>query len=200
LSESVDVELTMAPGWEPSGDHDPVWRPDGTSSRLAHENVELPLDGVTPATAHVALGCRVDHLLARRIAGRVHHGVSDGRAVRRLRTPGSVRDWGGSPAWSPSGDRIAFITHVRSPGFSSAELRVLDVATGSVTLPTRSERGTTFWVIGFSAQGDRILFRRDEEGEGQGAPGESSLWSIGVDGSDARLVVAGTWQGEWLSR
>ena len=29
---------------------------------------------------------------------------------------------------------------------------------------------------------------------------ESSLWSVGVDGSDLRLLVAGTSQGEWLLR
>jgi hypothetical protein len=48
----------------------------------------------------------------------------------------------------------------------------------------------------FSPDGDRILFSREENlGRGEG-----SLWSIGVDGSDARLVVARTSQGDWLSR
>jgi hypothetical protein len=69
------------------------------------------------------------------------------------------------------------------------------VATGSVTLLTEGERGSRLWVIGFSPQGDRILFSRTED---RGA-GESSLWSVGVDGSDARLLVAGTSQGDWLS-
>lgn len=72
------------------------------------------------------------------------------------------------------------------------------MATGSVTLLTEAERGTWLGVevLGFSPQGDRILFSRTED---RGA-GESSLWSIGVDGSDARLVVAGTTFGDWLSR
>ena len=61
-----------------------------------------------------------------------------------------------------------------------------------MTLLTEGERGVSLQAIGFSPQGDRILFRKDE---GRA----DSLWSIGVDGSDARLVVAGTWQGEWLS-
>ena len=30
--------------------------------------------------------------------------------------------------------------------------------------------------------------------------GESSLWSVGVDGSALRPVVSGTVQGEWLLR
>ena len=86
-------------------------------------------------------------------------------------------------SWSPTGDRIAF-----SDGES---LRLLDVATGEVTRLTEEERGTDLRVMGFSPEGDRVLFSTIES---------DSLWSIGVDGSDASLVVAGTWQGEWLSR
>ncbi|MEO8424928.1 MAG: hypothetical protein ABI595_13590, partial [Actinomycetota bacterium] len=71
-----------------------------------------------------------------------------------------------------------------------------DVATGSVTLLIEGERGSTLGVIGFSPQGDRILFSRSQD-RGRG---ESSLWSIGVNGSHARLLVAGTIEGEWLSR
>ena len=44
-----------------------------------------------------------------------------------------------------------------------------------------------------ASTGSLLLFRKDEGRR-------SSLWSVGVDGSDARLVVDGTWQGEWLSR
>ena len=44
-----------------------------------------------------------------------------------------------------------------------------------------------------SPEGDRVLFSKIEDGE-------PSLWSIGVDGSDPRLLVAGTTQGEWLLR
>jgi hypothetical protein len=54
-------------------------------------------------------------------------------------------------------------------------------------------------VIGFSPQGDRVLFARsDFDRNGDEAVG--SLWSVGVDGSDALVVVAGTTDGEWLSR
>ena len=72
---------------------------------------------------------------------------------------------------------------------------MLDVATGEVT-PLVGMDGS--WDIGgiqFSARGDRILISRYERGAD-----EYGLWSIGVDGSDARLVVAGTAQGDWLSR
>ena len=64
---------------------------------------------------------------------------------------------------------------------------------GSVTLLS-VERGRSLGVIGFSPEGDRILFSETTDS------GESSLWSLGVDGSGARLVVAGTMDGEWLSR
>ena len=55
------------------------------------------------------------------------------------------------------------------------------------------ERGTNLRVNDFSPEGDRILFSKTED-----PAGESSLWSIGVDGSNARLVVAGTMDGDWL--
>jgi hypothetical protein len=86
---------------------------------------------------------------------------------------------------SPDGSHFAYVDHrslivARSDG------------SGSVTLLT-VEHGTILGAIGFSQQGDRILFSRREAGE-------SSLWSIGVDGSDPRLVVAGAFEGEWLLR
>jgi len=46
LDGARQTQFTMPPGWEPSGDHDPVWMPDGTS--LTVDGLELPLDGGTP--------------------------------------------------------------------------------------------------------------------------------------------------------
>ncbi len=179
-----------------SGDHDPMWMPGSTS--LVLTNVEFPLDGGTPRQlplpapavgrsiayspdgSHVAYGTRRSLTVAR----------SDGSEPREV-----FGDWAGDPSWSPTGDRIAFTTSGRGPAWGSAEVRVLDVATGSVTLLTEGERGTYLSVIGFSPQGDRILFSKAEDRQ----RGEHSLWSIGVDGSDARLLVAGTSQGNWLS-
>lgn len=170
-----------------SGDHDPMWMPGGTSLLLT--NVEFPLDGGTPRQlplpapavgrsiayspdgSHVAYGTRRSLTVAR----------SDGSEPREVFGDGAF-----DPTWSPTGDRIAF---------STDEVRVLDVATGSVTTLTEVERGSILQVIGFSPEGDRILFSKsDADG------GRSSLWSVGVDGSDARLVVAGTIDGGWLSR
>jgi dipeptidyl aminopeptidase/acylaminoacyl peptidase len=177
-----------------SGDYDPVWMPDGTSLMVPNgSRLELPLDGgpprplpwdraaFSPDGSHVVYGTRRSLMVAR----------SDGSNTREV-----FEEWGGDPTWSPTGDRIAFTTSGPGRARWSAELRVLDVATGSVTQLIEGERGAALSVIGFSPEGDRILF---SSADYRGA-GEFSLWSIGVDGSDARLVVAGTSQGDWFSR
>ena len=93
-------------------------------------------------------------------------------------------DWAGldSVTWSPTGDQIAFRTNCHG---SRDELRIFDVAKGSVTVLT-DVKHTDFALIGFSAKGDRILYAT-----------RRNLWSVGVDGSDARLLVAGTVEGDW---
>ena len=189
------TQLTIPPGMKECGDCDPVWMPEGTS--LMVPNVEVPLDGGTPrrlplpsrawSPTYSPDGSAVAYLHHRSLTV----ARSDGSEPRQV-----FRDWAGSPTWSPTGDRIAFTTSGLGPAWGSAELRVLEVATGSVTLLTEGERGTYLSVIGFSPQGDRILFSRTEDR----GTGESSLWSMGVDGSDARVVVAGTGWGDWLSR
>jgi Tol biopolymer transport system component len=187
LDGTRQTQLTMPPGWSASGDHDPAWMPDGTS--LMVETVQLPLDcgaprhlpwdaeAYSPDGSHVAYVSRVSRSL---MVAR-----SDGSEPRE------VFGEPVGPTWSPTGERIAFTTGRWNWG----ELRVLDVATGSVTLLTEGERGTVLSVIGFSPEGDRILFSRTED-EGAGA---SSLWSIDVDGSDLRRLVAGTASGDWWS-
>ena len=47
------------------------------------------------------------------------------------------------------------------------------------------------YVISYSPEGDRILFSRID------ASGARSLWTVRVDGSDARSVVTGTDFGDW---
>jgi hypothetical protein len=72
---------------------------------------------------------------------------------------------------------------------------VLDLATGTVTLPIELDRSDILQRIDFSAEGDRILFSKmDDNGAGP-----SSLWSVNVDGSDLRRLVTGTAQGDWFS-
>lgn len=192
LDGTRQTQLTMPPDHTGSGDHDPVWMPDGTSLMVPNgSRVELPLDGGTPRplpwdrAAYSPDGSQVAYI--------------DHRSLTVARSDGSYprtlfegRAW--NPTWSPTGEQIAFTQYAarRSPD----EVHLLDVATGSVTRLTESEPGWTLRIIGFSPQGDRILFSNtDDRGEG-----ESSLWSVGVDGSDARVVVAGTMWGDWVAR
>jgi dipeptidyl aminopeptidase/acylaminoacyl peptidase len=191
LDGARQTQLTMPSGWTSSGDHDPAWMPDGTSLMVG--NVELPLDDGSPRQLPLpAQAWTITYS-----PDGSHVAYVDHRSLTVARSDGSeprevFEDWAPSAVWSPTGDRIAFATSVRG---SASAVRLFDVVTGSGTLLTEAERGTFLSVIGFSPRGNRILYSRTED-RGRG---ESSLWSIGVDGSDARLVIAGTIQGDWLS-
>jgi Tol biopolymer transport system component len=182
------TQLTMPSGWTPSGDYDPVWMPDGTSLKV--HNVEVPLDGSTPRLGWELPSYSPD---GTRVAYVDHNSLvvaaADRSDAREVVGPGVL-----DPVWSPTGDRIAFIYSEKNV-YGPNELRVLDVVTGEVTPLFGMGGSVHIWNIQFSPEGDRILFSMTEDRKG-----ESSLWSIGVDGSDARLVVAGTAQGDWLSR
>ena len=103
-------------------------------------------------------------------------------------------NWAWNPVWSRTGDRIAFTTRKRGSG--GVQLRVLDVATGTVTLLAEAGGSDQLEVIDFSPEGDRILFARMEDGR----IGVGSLWSVNADGPDAprRLVAVTSW-GDWMS-
>ena len=182
------TQLTMPSGWQPTGDHDPGWMRDGTS--LWVQNVELPLDGGTPRQlswdpeAYSPDGSHVAYVDHRSLVV----AEADGSNPQEM-----FGDFAAFTLWSPTGDRIAFVSFVSTPFMSDAQLRVLDVATGRVT--SLIESSDYLSVIDFSPEGDRILFYRVEDG-GNGA---SSLWSINADGSDLRRLVAGTVTGDWLS-
>ena len=197
--------LTVPPGMMAPGDFDPVWLPDGASLMVPY-GVEIPLDGSTPrklpwADRHKRLaelgyvpsegsatyspdGSRVAYnpILGfnANANGSLVVAAADGSHPREV-----SGDWiyGGSHVWSPTGDRIAFT--------SGHELRMVDVATGTVTLLAETDGS----VIEFSPDGDRILFARTEDG----GNGVSSLWSVNADGSNPRRLVTGTAWGDWLS-
>jgi Tol biopolymer transport system component len=178
------LELPIPPGDHGGGENDPMWMADGT---LSVGNLVVPLDGSAPYKddfepspdgSLVAYGTRRALMIAR----------PDGSDAREAY---GGRPWGPFP-WSPAGDLIAFTTSSGHKDYVTDELRVFDVATGTVTLLAEGDGGATYSVVGFSPEGDRVYFEKD-------ADHGSSLWSIGVDGSDPHLVVAGTSQGEWLS-
>jgi WD40-like Beta Propeller Repeat len=183
--------LTMPPGWEPSGDHDPEWLPDGES--LLVNQVVVPTDGSAPYNlpadwrptwgAYSPDGSRVAYTTRRSLVV----AEADGSNPQEV-----FEDFAAFSLWSPAGDRIAFVSFVATPFMSDGQLRLLDVATGKVTLLAESEARDPLSVIDFSPEGDRILFSRSEDGV-------SSLWSINADGSDPRRLVAGTAWGDWWS-
>jgi Tol biopolymer transport system component len=195
------TQIALPPGWRPADLGVFAWTPDGAS--LIVDQFEMPLDGGTPRElpfpfvrpqiyspsgspviyspdgSQVAYATRSALMVAR----------PDGSEPREV--------FGDAPydaTWSPTGKLIAVTAD--APGGNAMwppnQLHVVDVATGSATLVFEGERRAILYVIGFSPEGDRVLFSSFEKGE--------SLWSVGVDGSDARLVVAGTSDGEWLSR
>ena len=99
-----------------------------------------------------------------------------------------------SLVWSPTGDRIAF--HGGPANRSDVqldEILVADVASGSVTSLASAREGGLIYVLAFSADGNRILFERQDATNLH----EGSLWSVNADGSGARLLVTGTGWGDW---
>lgn len=204
------AQIEMPPGWEPSDGGAPIWTPDGAS--LIVSELEVPLDGDTPreipfhGTFTDPSGGWWPGALAYSPDGsQMAYGTPQGLMVARAdgSDPREVSgDGAHTAAWSPNGELIAVasadpgdrpdtpegILYEQSPN----RLRVVDVATGSTTLLSE---GAWFEVIGFSPDGDRVLFGEHRDVAGQPGTSLDSIWSIGVDGSDARQIVVGAYTG-----
>jgi Tol biopolymer transport system component len=207
--------LTLPPGMMAPGDFDPVWSRDG-ASLLVPRGVEIPLDGRTPRklpsddprsrsdATYSPDGSRVAYttngsLVVAAADGSHAEVIAEPKVIScRAARAGCLR-WVQNPVWSPTGDRIAF-AYSEDVWTYVTELRVIDLATGTVTSLAGMGGSDRLWVIEFSPEGDQILFSRTED-EGRGV---SSLWSIHADGSDPRRLVTGTnalspvW-GDWQS-
>lgn len=193
------------------GDHDPVWSPDGAASILVKTSgpestvYELPVEGGTPRAipaddprsylgqswdqgkvAYSPDGTRAavvafDSLITVAVDGTERHVLIDARPDVHL----------SHVLWSPTGDRIAYLALEEKLAVGSA-LQLVDPSTGTVTTLAAAQEGSEIVsVIGFSPDGDRILYGQlDDE--------DASLWVASADGSGARMLVGGTLYGGWL--
>ena len=175
----------------------PAWMPDGSALLVTGSappsSVVVPLDG-SPARELSPDGYRIHSPDGTRVVVVGDRSTvitdADGEPVSEVGVTLS-----GFPEWSPDGDRIAAATR-------RGELVIVDVASGEVTVvleagATLPRAGSLTAVMGFSPEGDRILFTAFMR---NGGAGYNSLYSIGVDGSDARLLVDGGAQGQWRPR
>jgi WD40 repeat protein len=168
-------------------DAGPGWMPDG-SALLLYGYAVVPLDGSAGHELSRGRSYSPDGTL---VAVGKHNSTAiieaDSSPVSEVHAPLFPE------AWSPDGDRFASLS-------DHGELNVVDVASGTVTVLTEAKAALDpglemLAVQGFSPQGDRILYST-----GAGGGGGTALYSIGVDGSDARLLLAGTSQGDWRPR
>jgi|GEM_PF-1457465 len=186
--------LSVPAGCAPGGDFDPVWSPDGTSVVIA--GCVVPLDGrptgPVPANdprshlqwAYSPDGARFAYVEAESLVVAAADGSLD-----RVLIPSGVTVGGQQPMWSPRGDRIAF-----NAGLSLSEpddIRIVDVASGKVTRLAGVRGVGPSHLLSFSTEGDRVLFWQADADDVQ------SLWSVAIDGSDARLLVPGSGWGDW---
>jgi WD40-like Beta Propeller Repeat len=190
--------LTVPAGCAEGGDYDPVWSSDGRS--LIGRACEVPIDSRPPQTlpstdprshewwAYSPDGARVAYVSL----GSLVDAAVDGSQDRVLVTSG-VTEPVFRPVWSPTGDRIAFAgAPPEGPdGILANEISVVDVTSGTVTLLASASGTGTVQLIGFSPDGDLILFSRTDAGN------TSSLWSVHADGSDPQLLVSGADWGDW---
>lgn len=206
FGETIDVygvdgerqaSLPLPPRMYPHNDSGPgVWMPDG-SALLLYGVFVVPLDGSAPHKLSLGgqdLGGEASYSPdGTRVAVDSDNSITvmnaDGSPVSEVDAPPISHEL----TWSPAGDRFATLS-------DGGLLLVVDVASGTATVLTEaraalSDGRVILDIPAFSPQGDRILYA-----SGDGAGGGMALYSIGVDGSDARLVVAGTTQGDWRSR
>ena len=203
--------LSAPPGCVGSGDHDPLWSPDGQSVVAA--GCEMPIDGQTPrrlsenhSRSHWGYspdGTRVaDAIYTERDNIRTASlaiADADGTELQVLTYRNDWDDPTGEVVsfdnivWSPRGDRVAFTRSTSTNDGSplASELRVLDVSSGDERTIAAESRT---WPLAYSPESDRILFTTRGV---NGVP--TGLWAVNADGSDKKLLVPGSGWGDWQS-
>jgi Tol biopolymer transport system component len=180
--------------------------------------LEIPLDGGTPREVPYLRGY-LDRSGGGWTSGvayspdgtQIAYGTPEGLMVAPAdgSDPRVVSDDGAHDAvWSPNGELIAVASNGDGLGNiaggeknytgewlteqSPNRLRVVDVETGVATLLSE---GAWFEVIGFSPDGDRVLYGEHREVSTQPGTYLDSIWSVGIDGSDPQQIVVGTYSG-----
>lgn len=175
-----------------------AWMPEGSALFVSNYEISwvVPLDG-SPAY-QLPGGARIYSPDGMRVALVEHLStvVTDAAGATLWESDRRNSPQWLSPQWSPDGDRFAMVT--RSDG-----LVLVDVASGEETVVLESgaalpKDGAFNSLQGFSPQGDRILFSALVRGSEGGF--YNSLYSIGIDGSDVRLLVDGAMQAQWRPR
>ena len=197
LDGTRQAVLTLPPGLMAPGDFDPAWSPDGRSLLVPH-GVLVPLNGSTPRLLpmddprtqwHPAFSLDGAHVAYVGQDGALVVTAADGSHARTL-VPFGVENF----VWSRAGDRIAFETPTGAGTTDmgpASELHVVDVASGRLTLLDGTGGPDTLSVIGFSPEGDRILFSATD------AQNVSTLWTVRADGTGAHALAPVTDWGDW---
>ena len=171
----ADAQHAVARGVAPGGQRDPAWSPDGAWIVYASGQ-----DGLHHPLGVAGTEC---HLYVMSVSG---------TRIRRL-TDGRTYD--AEPAWSPSGNQIAFTTD-RNGRYQVA---IITARGGAATMLTGT--GNARWPT-WSPNGTRIAYQRTPEPTD--SVHDATIWVMGADGSRPRELTSGgepAWSpdGRWIA-